>query len=234
MLPALLLLHLASPPSPLAPQAQQAADLVHASIRDFDMTYYDRALAEAEEAYRLDPLPQILFNIAQCHRALKHWEKAAALYRRYLKKLPEAPNRQQVEDRLAEAEYRAKLEALSTRPERQVAQPVVVVSAPESVPPAAVEASAAKGAEPAHSHAAAWVLGSVAVASLVFMVIGIVDVENYEAVIGRLNNPVSYPAWRVDDATATSMMPAAQAWEVVAFATGAVALGTGTAAVLTW
>lgn len=238
MLHAVLLLQLAVAPA----EAQQAERLVHASIRDYDLGAFDQALGEAEQAYRLDPLPQILFNIAQCHRALEHWEKAAFFYERYLERLPEAPNRKHVEDLLTEATYRAKAEKLPPVPVRPrppaplQAAPAPTPATAQAAPSAAVTPSTEKAAEPAHPHTAAYVLGSVAVASLVVAVLGIVYVESFEAVLGRLNGtPVEkYGAWQADHATATSEKPAAQNWMWVAGATGAVALGTGTAAVWTW
>ncbi len=246
MLHAVLLLQLALTP----PEAHQAEKLVHASMRDYDLGYFEQALREAEDAYRLNPLPQILFNIAQCHRALQHWEKAAFFYERFLTKLPEAPNRKKVEDLLTEVQYKAKAAALPARPAAPPPQPLVLpvptatpAAPPPAAPPAeerapaaAVEPWAEKQAEPSHSHAAAYVLGSVAVASLVVAIVGLVYVENFETVLGRLNAMPAekYAAWQSDHATATSEEPAAQNWMWIAGATGAVALGTGTAAVFTW
>ena len=242
MLHAILLLQLALAP----PEAKEAEKLVHASIRDFDLGSFDKALDEAEQAYRLYPLPQILYNIAQCHRALKHWEKAAFFYERYLARLPEAANRRTVQDLLTEATYRAKAEGLPAPKAEPVPppQPVGVVAAPpggqatggESVPAAAVEPGVERAIEPSRSHAAAYVLGSAAVASLAVAIIGIVYVENFETVLGRLNaTPAEkYAVWKADHATAASEEPAAQNWMWIASAAGAVALGTGTAAVFTW
>jgi tetratricopeptide (TPR) repeat protein len=131
LLRAILLLQLfATPP------AQTAEELVHASIRDFDLGDYPRALEEAEQAYRLDPLPQILFNIGQCHRALKHWERASYFYRRYLAKVPDAPNRRAVEDRLVEVEYRLKTEQLPAPPQ-PAPQPPPKAAPTLDAPPAA-------------------------------------------------------------------------------------------------
>jgi tetratricopeptide (TPR) repeat protein len=239
----ILLLHLAAP----SPEAQQAEEFVHSSIRDFDRGDFERALHEAEEAYRLYPLAQILFNIGQCQRALKHWDKAAFYYGRYIQKLPNAPNRATVEELQAEVEYRAKAEALQKPPAEKPPPPLAAApprladppppATPDSssgVPSAALESPAPSPAEASHSHAAAYTLGSIALASAVVMVIGIVEVESFEAVVGRLSNPTTYPAWQADDATASKQLPQAQAWQWVAGITGGVALGTGTAAVLTW
>ena len=236
MLHAILLLQLVVTP----PEAHDAEKLVHASIHDYDQGHFEQALDEAEQAYRLYPLPPILYNIAQCQRALGHWERAAFFYEEYLAKVPDSPTRKAVEDLITEAVYRAKAEHQPSGPAAPAPQPVVVVTAPtaaapapkgEGVPAAALEPTA----EPAHGHATSYVLGSVAVASLVVAIVGIVYVESFETVLGRLNSPSeTYGQWEVDQPTAASHRPAAANWMGIAGAAGAVALGTGTAAVFTW
>jgi hypothetical protein len=262
---ALLLLQLAVTP----PQAREAEKLVHASMRDYDLGYFEQALWEAEEGYRVDPLPEILFNIGQCHRMLKHWERATFFFQRYLWKLPDAANRPLAEKLLADVMQH--LDAAEPKPSPSVVvvsglpppaqpQPVVVVSglappgrppvAQAAPPPAPVVAKAepapvaavspatapgvAKAVAPVRSHTAAWVLGSVAVVGLVVAVVGLVEVENFQSVLGRLNNPQSYTAWQADHATAVGEAPSIPAWEWVAGGGGAVAVGTGTAAAFTW
>jgi tetratricopeptide (TPR) repeat protein len=239
LLHALLLIQLAATPA----QTAEAERQVHASINDYDLGFFEQALHEAEEAYRLVPLPQILFNIGQCERALKHWDKAAFFYRRYLAKLPDAPNKAQVEDLITEVEYRFKTQQIAPRPvPRPTPAPVVVVSplpapAPpsplpaEPVPPQAVQPPPPP---PAHSHTAGWVFGSVAVACLAFAVVGIVEVANFEGLQSKLSNTPSYSQWLKDATTEESAAPAASNWEIVAIVTGAGALASGTTAVLTW
>ncbi len=116
---------------------------MHASIRDYDLGAYEQALKEAEQAYRLDPLPQILFNIGQCERALKHWERASYFYRRYLAKVPAAPNRRFVEDRLIEVEYRLKTDQLpqSPQPPAKAVAPPSPKAPPPPEPPSTVPAA---------------------------------------------------------------------------------------------
>jgi len=245
VLHAILLLQLAVPPSQ-SPAATEAARLVHASINDYELGFFDKALHEAEEAYRLAPLPQILFNIGQCHKALKHWERAAFYYEKYLAKIPDAPNRAKVEDLLTEVTYRLKAEQLPAPPAQPAPvppaatpapAPVLVISSaplsattPEAVPPAAIDVVA----EPHHSHTASWILGSVAIACVATAVVGIVEVENYESFRGTLSSPASYTYWEQNSPKNTGMGQTAQIWEVTAIITGAVALATGTAAAFTW
>src|SRR5438874_2068998 len=52
--------------------------------RAYDLGQFDEALRDFSEAYRLKPLPGILFNLAQCHRQMRSYERAAFFYRRYL------------------------------------------------------------------------------------------------------------------------------------------------------
>src|SRR6266511_3526088 len=49
---------------------------------------FERARQLYSEAYELEPLPALLFDIAQCHRKLGQWSKAAFFYRRYVAHAP--------------------------------------------------------------------------------------------------------------------------------------------------
>lgn len=52
--------------------------------RAYDVGGFDEALVGYSEAYRLDPKPALLFNLAQCHRQLGHFKEASFHYRRFL------------------------------------------------------------------------------------------------------------------------------------------------------
>ncbi len=206
-------------------------------MRDYDLAHFAEALAEAEQAYRIDPLPQILFNIGQCHLGLKHWDQAAFFYERYLAKLPDAPNRRRVEELLFEAKSSGAAARQLAVEQAAPTVPALLPSPAAEVPPEALSPFAEKAVEPRHSRAAAYALGAVAVASLVVMVIGIVEVESYQSLVGTLDSPsssIGYPAWRVQQQQAASEYSQAQVWQWVAGAAGVVAAGTGTGAVLTW
>jgi tetratricopeptide (TPR) repeat protein len=217
-------------------EANDAKALIHASIHDFEAGAFEKALQEAEDAYRLDPLPQILFNIGQCQRALKHWKEAVFFYGSYLTKVPEAPNRSQVEDLVTEAEYRlehpevAPAKPLGLIPSTPATAEPVQPNATARVPPEALE----RPAQPPRSHAAAYTLGAVAAVGLAVMVVGIVEVESFESLVGSLQKPTGYAAWQVQQTNAVAQLPQAQAWQWAAWVSGAVAVGTGTAAVFTW
>ncbi|MHB8418063.1 MAG: hypothetical protein ACYDCL_08300 [Myxococcales bacterium] len=79
-----------------------ARDLAKRSMVEYDAGDFDKALADAQQAYELTPLPGLLFNLGQCHRALHHWERAEFFYRGYLRKKPDAKNRAEVEALIAQ------------------------------------------------------------------------------------------------------------------------------------
>ncbi len=236
----ILLIQLAVTPQ----RSREARELVHASMADYDTGHFEKALAEAEQAYRLDPLPEILFNIGQANRALGRWRTALFCFQRYLAKLATARNRPVVEALVAEAQRHLKDGEARLGAAQPAPRPLVVVASPppapwrrESAPPAAVTAPAAPPPTASHGHAAAWLLGSAALVSLAVMAIGIVQLESFERQVASLGQPAGFTSlasWNAAQSSATRRLPAAQAWEAAAFATGALALGTGTAAVLTW
>ena len=59
--------------------------------------HFKKALAEFELALKAKHHPVILFNIAQCHRQLGHYDKALFFYKLYLSEWPKAKNRALVE-----------------------------------------------------------------------------------------------------------------------------------------
>ena len=59
----------------------------------YNLGQFDAALGKYTEAYKLKPLPGFLFNIAQCHKQLGQYERAAFFYGRFIDTSPpKAPN----------------------------------------------------------------------------------------------------------------------------------------------
>lgn len=77
----------------------------------YDLGEFHKALKEYSEAYRLSPRPALLFNVAQCHRQLGEYGRAAFFYRRYLYLAGDAPDAGLARDLLAEVEPRANTDA---------------------------------------------------------------------------------------------------------------------------
>jgi tetratricopeptide (TPR) repeat protein len=108
------------------------------AVADYNLDEYAPALAEFREAYRIKPDPSFLFNIAQCHRKLGQNEAALDYYRKYLRNLPDAPNRADVERIVAELrskETAPPADATPTPPPAPIATPT-----PAPVPPPRLEA----------------------------------------------------------------------------------------------
>src|SRR4051794_18724921 len=80
-------------PSAHADNKEKARALYRAATHHYDFGEYQQALDGFKEAYENYEDPAFLFNIAQCHRALGHKQEAITLYKSYLRKKPDAPNR---------------------------------------------------------------------------------------------------------------------------------------------
>jgi tetratricopeptide (TPR) repeat protein len=104
-----MVLVLAAPndPPPAAPVDDTALAEAKARFAEgkaaYDLGHFDDALAAFEAAYTAKPLPGFLFNLGQCHFGLGHYERAVFFYERYLELLPSAPNKELVDQLIAEA-----------------------------------------------------------------------------------------------------------------------------------
>jgi tetratricopeptide (TPR) repeat protein len=65
---------------------------------------FPEALKSFSKAYEYLEHPAFLFNIAQCHRQLKNYERAVFFYEGYLRDKPDAPNRALVEELIADTQ----------------------------------------------------------------------------------------------------------------------------------
>jgi tetratricopeptide (TPR) repeat protein len=85
-----------------AARLREAREHYEQAVAHYNLDEFAPALAEFREAYRLKPDPSFLFNIAQCHRKLGDADAALDFYRKYLRSLPDAPNRADVERMIAD------------------------------------------------------------------------------------------------------------------------------------
>jgi tetratricopeptide (TPR) repeat protein len=101
-----LVLGLTSGAMAASPEKNKALAKQHfeAGVSHFDLAEWEQALVEFKEAYRLKSDASLLYNIAQCHRKLGHVDDALTFYKTYLRRAPEAPNREEVERRIQELE----------------------------------------------------------------------------------------------------------------------------------
>ncbi len=86
-----------------ADQARSKA-LYQEGSRAYKDGEYERAVELFLSAYDLSRAPAILFNIAQAYRLAGSCDRALAYYRRSLAEEPDASNRAEVEERIAEME----------------------------------------------------------------------------------------------------------------------------------
>jgi tetratricopeptide (TPR) repeat protein len=118
-----LLLGLASPAGAAGESEAEAQARTRFSEGNlaYDVGDFDKALKSFSEAYRLKPLPGFLFNMAQCHRQLGQYSRAAFFYRRYLSLVPDAASAPVVRELVQEMEARAR-EQDARRAERERAE----------------------------------------------------------------------------------------------------------------
>ncbi len=129
-------------------QTSRARALFREAHAHYKVRQFDRALKAFQGAYLAKPIPDLLFNIGQCHRSLGHHTEAIDAYRRFLAAVPRARNRDAVQRYIAfeEAARKAEEEAAAARKAeeeaaaaRKAEEEAVARQAPaEAAPPAAV------------------------------------------------------------------------------------------------
>ncbi|MFH1129748.1 MAG: tetratricopeptide repeat protein [Pseudomonadota bacterium] len=102
----------------------------------FSRGQYEDALNEYTVAYRLLPLPGFLFNIGQCYRNLEQYEKAILSFQLYLQNVPQAANRNAVQQLVKELED--KLEQKRSTEEKIPAENEKLVTKPFTEPPSEI------------------------------------------------------------------------------------------------
>jgi tetratricopeptide (TPR) repeat protein len=88
------------------PDANKAAAKEHyqRGTSYYDLGRYGDAIKEFEAAYELKNDPAFLYNLAQSYRQVGDPEQALHFYRTYLRYVPKAPNRAEIEQRIASLE----------------------------------------------------------------------------------------------------------------------------------
>lgn len=74
----------------------------------YRLGHFDKALEEYSKSYEYKQLPEILFNIGQCHREMGNYEKAIYSYESFLRQAPASKNRPMAEDLLKESQNKLK------------------------------------------------------------------------------------------------------------------------------
>ena len=134
----------------------------------YEISQYDKALIEFKEAYRLYPLPGMLFNIARCHEVLANLGQAIASYKLFLAKRPDSPRASVVQNRIKALEQRlAREKAARATPPSPPVKPAVVKDRPAPAFTPSVEDAAPAGPGRTWRWTAGWTGVGVGGAALV-------------------------------------------------------------------
>jgi tetratricopeptide (TPR) repeat protein len=119
-----------SAPAALAEDKTAARDHWERGTKFYDLGKYDDAIREFEAAYEAKGDPAFLYNLAQSHRLAGHAAESLRFYRTYLRYVPKAPNRSDIEDRIKELEKYVK-----EHPAAETAAPSSPPNIPATAPP---------------------------------------------------------------------------------------------------
>ena len=95
----------------------------------YSQKQFTQALVMFQRAYRENPQPALLFNIAECERQLGSFEMAAKSYRDYLAQAPDAPNHEEAEKLAAQMDDAAT--AAQTKPVAPVVTAPTLTATPD-------------------------------------------------------------------------------------------------------
>jgi tetratricopeptide (TPR) repeat protein len=110
----------------------QATRRYNLGVQHYKAGEYADAVTEFEAAYEQLPKPEWLFNLASACRMANQPQKALDYYKKYLAEMPDAPNKTQVEQRIAEMEKQLAPPPPPPEPEKKAPPPQIV--APEKPP----------------------------------------------------------------------------------------------------
>jgi tetratricopeptide (TPR) repeat protein len=127
-------------------RAAKARTHYETGMGHFNLEEWDQAIAEWEAGYRVKPVPEFLFNIAQAYRKSQRYERALTFYQRYLRLAPKAENRGEVEKQIAQLQKLAEEQKNAPPPPathetKPPAPPPPRVVAPSPPPPIAPPAT---------------------------------------------------------------------------------------------
>ncbi len=113
------------------PAQKEARELYRKGLTQHELGDYEGAITAFKHAYELTRAPGLLFNIAQSARLKKDYPQALELYRSYLRQLPEARNRADVEILIGQ------MERLIEEQQRSAVVPAVPSETPTTPAPVA-------------------------------------------------------------------------------------------------
>jgi tetratricopeptide (TPR) repeat protein len=132
-----------------ADDLQTAREHFERGTRLYDLGQYADAAKEYEAAYKAKDDPALLFNCGQAYRGAGEPEKAIGFFKSFLRRMPEAPNRAEVEARIAELQRAVEIQHRSnSRPPQGTLPPssmqIIVQTTHTTRPPSSDELRAAR------------------------------------------------------------------------------------------
>jgi tetratricopeptide (TPR) repeat protein len=89
---------------PTADESAAAREHYKRGTTLYDLGKYTEAIQEFQQAYEIKDDPVLLYNIAQSFRLSNQYQEALRFYKTYLRRAPKAPNRDEVETKIADME----------------------------------------------------------------------------------------------------------------------------------
>jgi hypothetical protein len=121
-------------------QKQEVREHYDKAVRAYDIQKFGEAIEEYQKTYEISGDPAMLFNVAQAYRLNGQPQEAVFYYRRYLERSPLAPNRADVEQKIADLE-----KGLETTRKAAPGATATTSSPPPAAPPPAAAPPAAPG-----------------------------------------------------------------------------------------
>lgn len=97
------------------PATAQARQHYLKAQKAYDLGRWDDAIAEYEEAYSLRSDPTFLYNMAQAYRRKGDAQRAMDLFKNYLVKVPDSPQRADIEERIRSLKKQLEAEQAAKR-----------------------------------------------------------------------------------------------------------------------
>jgi hypothetical protein len=130
LVPLLMTLTLAQSDGPKA-EARRAYDR---GVTEYNLGRFDRAIAEFERAYELDPAPMLLYNLAQAERRAGNLRRAVFLYERFVTQAPTAENAGNARRHIQELSAAIRAEEAKPPATGEPPPPPVPAAEPEGAP----------------------------------------------------------------------------------------------------
>jgi tetratricopeptide (TPR) repeat protein len=131
-----LVLALGAPLVARADDAMSAREHYQKGTSYYDLGRYPEAIKEFEAAYEIKNDPALLYNLAQSNRLAGNSEQALHFYRTYLRYVPKAANRAEIEDRIKQLDQLvAQKSSTQTAPPNQTIPPGSTTSPGQTTTP---------------------------------------------------------------------------------------------------